>query len=202
MNLKTALIMELRKIRKRSMNKIKLHLGCGHRHLKGFIHIDKDILPHIDYPNTDLGNLSMFKDSTVDLIYTCGSFEYYDREEAIEVLKEWKRVLKKGGILKISVPNFTSIVEVYKKFNDLDGIGILGPLFGKWKIHDNKFIYHKTVYDQESLNKMLLKQGFQNIKTYDAHAFLPEEYDDYSLAYVPHMDKTGIQMQLNLECNK
>ena len=59
------------------MNKIKLHLGCGHRHLKDFIHIDKDILPHIDYPNTDLGNLSMFKDSTVDLIYTCGSFEYF-----------------------------------------------------------------------------------------------------------------------------
>ena len=194
--------MGLKAIRKKSMSNIKLHLGCGHRHLKGFIHVDKDVLPHIDHPNTDLGDLFMFDDSSVDMIYTCGSFEYYDREEAIHVLEEWRRVLKTGGTLKISVPNFSSVVKVYQKYNDLDGIGILGPLYGKWKIHNNRFLYHKTVYDKKSLSNLLSKVGFKNIKNYVAEQFLPNGYDDYSLAYVPHMDKNGIQMQLNLECTK
>tara|TARA_R100000081_G_scaffold71632_1_gene38470 strand:+ start:181 stop:735 length:555 start_codon:yes stop_codon:yes gene_type:complete len=184
------------------LSKINLHLGCGKRYLKGFIHIDKDDLPHIDYPNTDLGNLSMFNDSSVDLIYTCGSFEYYDREEATDVLREWKRILKKDGVLKISVPDFNSIVKVYQKYNNLDGIGILGPLYGKWKISNGNHLYHKTVYDKKSLTKLLIKQGFCKVREYDPHLFLPTGYDDFSLAYVPHMDRTGIQIQLNLECKK
>jgi len=184
------------------MGNTKLHLGCGHRYLDGFIHVDKDVLPHIDHPDTDIGQLSMFEDSCVDLIYTCGSFEYYDREEAIAVLQEWKRVLRVGGQLKISVPNFASIVEVYQKYKNLDGIGILGPLYGKWKIHGNKFIYHKTVYDEISLQNLLLESGFKEVKKYNPHEFLPRGYDDFSLAYVPHMDTSGIPMQLNLECVK
>tara|TARA_R110001592_G_scaffold64095_2_gene196786 strand:- start:273 stop:824 length:552 start_codon:yes stop_codon:yes gene_type:complete len=182
--------------------KNKLHLGCGPRFLEGFIHVDKDDLPHIDYPNTDIGDLGMFKDNSVGLIYSCGAFEYYDREEAVSVLLEWKRVLKKNGTLRLSVPNFSSVVEVYNKYNNLDGIGILGPLYGKWKIKKNTYIYHKTVYDKKSLTSLLADQGFRSVKEYNAEEFLPSGYDDYSLAYVPHMDKTGIQMHLNLECIK
>lgn len=184
------------------MSDLKLHLGCGPRYLQGFIHIDMDVLPHIDYPKTDLKDLSMFEDSSVDMIYTCGSFEYYDREEAVEVLEEWKRVLRIGGTLKISVPDFSSIVKVYKDYHDIDGIGILGPLFGKWKLNDGNHVYHKTVYDEKSLTNLLSNQGFSSIQQYDAHEFLPQDYDDYSLAYVPHMDLDGIQIQLNLECKK
>jgi len=184
------------------MNELKLHLGCGHRHLSGFVHVDIDELPHIDYPRTDLKDLSAFGDGSVDLIYTCGSFEYYDREEAKGVLKEWKRVLKPGGILKVSVPNFESVVKVYQLHGDLDGMGILGPLFGKWQLNNGESVYHRTVYDENSLSNLLTDAGFSGIKLYDAHEFLPEGYDDYSLAYYPHMDRTGIQMHLNMECFK
>tara|TARA_R100001443_G_scaffold112828_1_gene126841 strand:- start:6577 stop:7131 length:555 start_codon:yes stop_codon:yes gene_type:complete len=181
---------------------INLHLGCGPRYLEGFIHVDKDDLPHIDYPDTDLGNLSMFEDNSVDMIYTCGSFEYYDRSEAVTVLKEWLRVLKSGGILKVSVPNFKSVVRVYQQYGDVDGIGILGPLYGKWKLNNESYLYHKTIYDDESLTSLLIDQGFTEVEEYDPNEFLPKDYDDFSLAYVPHMDKNGIQMQLNLECKK
>lgn len=184
------------------MSELKLHLGCGHRYLEGFVHVDMDNLPHIDYPLTDLGRLSMFKDSSIDLIYTCGSFEYYDREEAVKVLSEWKRILKVGGSLRISVPDLNSVVEVYQKYRDAEGIGILGPLYGKWRITGGECVYHKTIYDEKSLTNLLSNQGFSNIKQYDAHRFLPHDYDDYSLAYVPHKDRDGIQMQLNLECIK
>jgi predicted SAM-dependent methyltransferase len=184
------------------MSNLRLHLGCGHRHLEGFIHIDRDHLKHIDHPGTDLGDLAIFSDNSVDLIYTCGSFEYYDRDEALDVLNEWRRVLKPGGVLKISVPNFESIVKVYQSHGDLNGIGILGPLYGKWDLSDGSSVYHRTVYDQRSLSKLLEGVGFSKIRLYNAHEFLPEDYDDYSLAYYPHMDKTGVQMHLNMECVK
>jgi len=187
------------------MKEKKIHLGCGKKYLPGFIHIDIDKHSHIDY-ESKIDNLPMFKNNSVELIYTCHAFEYYDREQAKKVLKEWLRILKPKGILRIAVPNFEKIVEVYKKYNDLDHQGILGPLFGKWKINsENKkseYIYHKTVYDFKSLKNILEKNGFEKIKKYDADKVLPKDYDDYSKAYMPHMDKNGIHISLNIEAVK
>ena len=182
----------------------KLHLGCGKKYLPGYIHIDKDTEKHIDY-NSDIGKLEMFGDSTVDEIYTCGSFEYFDRETAPEVLKEWSRVLKPNSILRISVPDFESIAKVYMFGDkDVDSRGILGPIFGRWPILDSNgndvVLYHKTVYDEKSLTRVLSSAGFCDIKRYDCWEFLPDNFDDYSKAYIPHMDRNGIQICLNIEC--
>lgn len=189
------------------MNKIKLHLGCGKRYLPGYTHIDIDNEPHIDYPNTDISDLNMFDDNSVDEIYSCGNFEYFDRDYAPNVLKEWKRVLKPNGTLYISVPDFKSIVEVYEtNGGDLEGEGILGPIFGKWQYNTQtgkpKFIYHKTVYDFKSLSNMLNKIGYTEIKRYNCWKFLPDTFDDFSKAYVPYKDKNGIQISVNIKCKK
>ena len=55
----------------------------------------------------------------------------------------------------------------------------------------------------ETLRSDLLKVGFQNVKIYDwretEHFFV----DDYSQAYLPHMDKAnGKLMSLNIEAIK
>jgi len=188
------------------MNKVKLHLGCGKKYLPEYIHIDKDTEEHIDY-SVNINDLSMFSDSSVDEIYTCGTFEYFDREEAPSVLEEWFRVLKPNSIFRVSVPNLESIAKVYIQGNqDADNKGILGPLFGRWPIVDSSnkevVLYHKTVYDFKSLSRVLKKAGFYDIKKYDCWEFLPDNFDDYSKAYMPHMDKSGIQMCLNLECKR
>lgn len=189
----------------KTSNGVKLHLGCSNRYIPGFIHVDVDKFPHIDYQH-DVATLPMFKNNTVDLIYCCGTLEYFDRDEAKEVLKEWKRVLKPKGTLRLSVPNFESITKVYLKYGkDLDHRGILGPLFGRWPIKTKKgkkFIYQKTVYDFKSLKKVLEAAGFKNIKKYDWAKTIHKDYDDYSQAYIPHMDRKGIQISLNIEAQK
>ena len=187
---------------------LKLHLGCGKRYLPGYIHVDLDFEPHIDYPNTDIRNLKNFSSDSVSEIYTCGTFEYFEYKDAVPVLKEWLRVLKPGGILRISVPNFESIVDVYLQNNkNIEGEGILGPLYGRWEIgspsnNKKKVLYHKMVYDYNLLSKTLALAGFRNIKKYNWKNILPEDYDDYSKAYVPYKDESGIQMHLNIECKK
>ena len=89
----------------------KLHLGCGKRNIPGFINIDKNSYKHVHYKR-DVSNLKIFKSNCVDLIYGSHVIEYFDQFEVIKVLKEWKRVLKKGGILRLSVPNFKSLIKI------------------------------------------------------------------------------------------
>jgi len=131
-------------------------------------------------------------------------------------------VLKPGGTLRLAVPDFEAIVRVYQKYNDIEHRGILGPLFGRMGIDKTvmvshspdeiahpttitDYIYHRTVYDFNSLKKLLESVGFKNVKRYDVVEFfktLPKGYDDQSFAFIPHKDPTGILISLNVEAKK
>lgn len=182
--------------------KIQLHLGCWKRNIPGFIHIEQADFPHIDY-KTSIDKIPMFADESVDLIYCSHAFEYFDRQEAKLVLKEWWRVLKKGGLLRLAVPDFSALLKVYEKTGDLDKI--LGPLYGRMEIFtpSPKIIYHKTIYDFISLKKLLEDNGFSQVARYDWRERIHKDFDDHSQAYYPHMDKdNGILISLNLEAVK
>lgn len=182
---------------------MKLHLGCARRFIPGFVHIDLDDFPHIDYKH-DIRTLPMIKDNSVELIYFCHGIEYFDRIEIKDVLKEWKRVLKPRGILRLSMPDFEALVKIYLKYKDLNIV--IGPLYGRWEINTKKgkeLLYHKTVYDFKSAKNVLESAGFKNVKKYDWRKTIHKDYDDYSQAYIPHMQKeTGMLISLNVEARK
>lgn len=182
---------------------MKLHLGSGKRYIPGFVHIDLNKFPHIDYVH-NIRTLPMIKDNSVELIYSCHGVEYFDRIEVKSVLKEWKRVLKKGGVLRLGMPDFEALVKVYKKYKDLNKI--IGPLYGRWEINtpnNNNIIYHKTVYDFAGIREVLKEAGFNNIKRYDWKKTIHKDYDDFSQSYIPHMQKnTGMLISLNVEASK
>jgi len=63
-------------------------------------------------------------------------------------------------------------------------------------------IYHRTTFDQASLTSLLEEQGFVNVSEYDPISFLGQldpNYDDHSLAFFPHMNRSGIQVSLCLQ---
>jgi len=156
---------------------------------------------HIDFRHR-INRLPMFRANSADLIYCSHAFEYFDRQEAEIVLKEWRRILKKEGVLRLAVPDFEALIKIYKKYKKLQKI--LGPLFGKWQIEGTKnVIYHKTVYDFSDLKKMLEENGFTKVHKYNWRRTLHKDYDDYSQAFVPHMDKKkGQLLSLNVEAIK
>ena len=179
--------------------KIKLHLGCGKRFMSGFIHIDKDPYDHLDYQR-DIKDLSIFENNSVDLIYSCHCFNYLDDDEAKIALKEWHRALKRGGILRIAVPDFAAIVEAYLKFKDLK---LLKRLITGYYKSKSDVDYHRAVYDEKTLSNLLLECGFSRVLKYDWRRTSHADHDDYSQAYLPHMDKEhGLHMSLNLEAVK
>ena len=183
---------------------MKLHLGCWHRNIPGFINVDLCDMEHIDI-KANINDLSMIENDSVSLIYSSHSFEYFDRVEAEDVLREWRRVLNPGGLLRVAVPDFDSLLKVYKETNN-DIEKILGPLYGRMEIKKplaTEKMYHKTIYNFASLEKLLIKSGFKDVKRYDWQKTIHKDYDDHSQAYFPHMDKhNGILISLNVEAIK
>ncbi len=180
-----------------SSSPLKLHLGCGERYLPGFVHVDARQLDHVDVV-ADISNLSIFPDDSADMIYHVALLEHIGRYDSVTTLLEWKRVLKPGGILRSSVPNFEAFVKAYHRFNDLELL--LGPLYGGQTYDEN---LHYTIFDRKYYTKCLTEAGYDNIHDYDWRDFLPDGYDDFSRAYLPHMDfDNGIQMMLNVDAVK
>ena len=54
-----------------------------------------------------------FTDQSVDYIYTSHFLEHLHRYQALELLKECKRVLKRKGILRIAVPDLEVLTKKY-----------------------------------------------------------------------------------------
>ncbi len=186
------------------MRDLKIHLGCGKREMPGYVHIDLADFPHIDH-NHDVSRLPMLDDDSTQLIYASHVLEYFDRVEVADVLTEWRRVLAPGGTLRLAVPDFAALAAVYAKQGNLDQV--IGPIFGRWKIPGTQIVvFHKTVYDFDSLQRVLESAGFRDVRHWDWRDVFVGDlagYDDYSQAYVPHMDKEhGTLTSLNVEATK
>ena len=179
---------------------IKINMGCGWRNFgKDWVHIDGGDYEHIDYH--DVTKLDQFETNSVDLIYASHLIEYFDRVEVMELLSEWRRVLKKDGILRIAVPNFSELSKLYVQ-KKVPLKNVLGPLYGRMKMTDDT-IFHKTTYDFNDLQTVLESAGFKNVKLYDWRNTEHAQFDDHSQAYYPHMDKeNGTLVSLNVECVK
>jgi len=179
---------------------VKLHLGCGKRHIPGFVHVDQVALPHVDHVQ-DIRHLKNFADGTASLLYACQVIEYFDREEAVDVLAEWRRVLAPGGVLRLSVPNFAVLAKLYHAGLKLDWF--LGTLYGRIPDGSGGWVYHRTTYDEPSLKELLEKLGFTDVRLWDWRATEHAAVDDFSQAYFPHMEKErGILFNLNMEGSK
>ena len=145
----------------------QIHLGCGKVRLPGFINIDIQPGPAVDLVG-DIRNLD-FEDSSIDLVYSCAVIEHVGRREWVDLLKDWRRVLKPGGGQK----------------DDYD--------------------WHGMIFDFKTLERGLIEAGFENIRRYDWRETELGRLgiDDYSMAYLPHMDKeNGRLMMLNVEANR
>lgn len=178
----------------------RLHLGCGRRILPGWTHIDAQPSPnsnHIDVLTT-IDDLHMFDDGSVREIYACHVLEHIGRHDIDKVLSEWARVLQTNGVVRISVPDWDAVVAEYTSNGSLDSV--LGFVCGGQRDH---FDYHNMMFNFETLERALHRNGFDAVKRYDWWEFLPEGMDDYSRSYLPHMDfEHGRLMSLNVIASK
>ena len=176
---------------------MKLHLGCGPRHIPGFVHIDALDAPHVDHVAA-IDRLPFIPDDSVELIYACHVLEHFKRSVVAEVLGEWRRVLRPGGVLRLAVPDFAALCEVYQSTGRLDLV--IGPLYGR---QNHLYNIHYNAFDETSLGALLEQAGFEHAARYDWRATGHADVDDFSQAYIPHLDREhGTLISLNMETRK
>ena len=108
-----------------SNNELKLNLGCASRPLPGYINIDLDTLDEMKarYPNVkfsddveifqyDIFNLP-YEDGIVDEVRCDSMLEHLSFLEEKKFFYEMLRVLRSGGGLIFSVPDFEETVKLW-----------------------------------------------------------------------------------------
>lgn len=153
---------------------MKLNLGSGDVPLDGYRNLDaktRDKLyplaicqgekrPITGDPYYDREELV---DNSADEIRASHVLEHFPHYQTLSVLKEWVRVLKPGGWLKIAVPDFDWIWGQRKERTNVSPELLEMYLFGG-QVDDND--YHKALFTNKKLYELLQSVGLTNIQTW------------------------------------
>ncbi len=165
--------------------KTVLNVGCGtcpiHPQFEGWVEVRLDIDPAVkpdiigDIRYAFCNHQRKLKESNeaFDAVYSSHNLEHLHYYEVPDVLSEFHRILKPGGLCLVGVPDLQAVaVEVAK--GNLHGILYESPagpiaaidcIYGYRKFtKDNPHQMHKTGFTPASLEDKLIYAGFRNTK--------------------------------------
>lgn len=156
---------------------IKIHLGCGGRIFNSWLNCDINLQSDC---YLDLNKKLLFKDNSVDYIYSEHVLEHFDYQKCKEIMQECHRVLKLGGVIRTAMPSLNFYLE--NIFNNQNSeiknfIAWHKNNFPELKNSPNNmntmlnFIIgscgHKYVYTEQTFIYLLSELNFKNIKQVD-----------------------------------
>jgi len=96
-----------------------------------------------------------FATGEFDIVYSSHTLEHFAREEIESIFDEWVRILKRGGIFRLIVPNIEWAADRIKQgVVDHD---VLNVLYGQQEYSRN---FHKTGFTPDMIRAMFEKRGF------------------------------------------
>lgn len=148
---------------------LRLNVGCGARTLEGYFNCDVERNP--DAPRDpdllcDAKSIPL-PDGCASELMAIHVFEHFYRWEVDRVLREWKRLLRPGGLLVLELPNLVKCCQNY-----LDGRmkgGKHPDQLARWGIYGdprtgNHWMSHPWGYSPEELQFILEDAGFTKVK--------------------------------------
>jgi len=176
---------------------IKYNIGGGPKRINGFKNIDGldwDGATDIKWNITDIP-YDFAEDDSVDEIVSIECLEHISWRETLNVLKEWRRMLKPGGRITIQVPAIDKMCEMFvkgeicgcvlhKPKSEKDARGVPGcwNCKGKAKVNPmrwlmafcgaqkHRFDNHLNIFTKQILESNLKEAGFEKINiNYDKY---------------------------------
>jgi SAM-dependent methyltransferase len=109
--------------------------------------------------------------NSAEVVYSSHMIEHLDRREALAFLREVRRILRPGGIVRIAAPDLARFADEYSKTGDADEfvasihMGLARPVGilprTKWALIGPR--HHLWMYDGPSLSKLLSGAGFADV---------------------------------------
>jgi len=182
-----------------------INIGCGIHQINGWINYDfnvfiffakvsilrkilnrlkfipdgyKEFMDQVIKENIHFANAGKHipeRDNSVNVIYSSHMLEHLDKEETIQFLKEARRILVSGGIIRIVVPDFDKLINDYKENNNPEKFIDDSCLVGKKPKTILKKIqyliqghgWHFNMYNKHTLVDLFTRNGFKEIKIID-----------------------------------
>ena len=161
---------------------MKLNLGSNEDRFAGFTNVD-----HRKNCDSDIIDdafvLSTIEDNSVSEITAFHIIEHACFDRVIPIMKKWRSLLKKGGILWIAVPNFQNILDKYlgeyqsgkipweyfnsrifgnaKVAHDMYGEGDIAEVVG---IKKYELAFHRAIFNKEMLLECFKRAEFSSFK--------------------------------------
>jgi predicted SAM-dependent methyltransferase len=144
---------------------LQLNLGCGTLPLEGWVNVDLIGLP-VDLA-WDIRQPLPFKDNVVDAIFHEHVMEHVSAYQGYLFLKESLRVLKKGGVLRIVMPDASRYIRSYvdpeHEFLNRWRPGEITPMMALQ--HEFYSFGHCAMYDYETLALFCRSAGFATVES-------------------------------------
>lgn len=145
-----------------SAEALRLHLG-GEEARAGWKILNVNAGPGVDYVG-DCADLARFADESVDDIYASHVLEHLGYAEKLpRALREWFRVLRKGGRARISVPDLDVLCRLFLEAagRTPDRILVMRMMFGgQLDPHD----FHYVGLSFDILASLLGDAGFSRVE--------------------------------------
>ncbi len=152
---------------------IRLNLGSGAKPIYGYINVDVGYEPGQHLGDDEIWRdgaivypLNEYPDGYVGDIRASHVLEHFSHTQTADVLREWIRVLKPGGWLKIAVPDFRWIASTYVTDPNAP-VNIQGYLMGG-HVDDND--HHGAIFDGDGLAMALHAIGLVDIQPWASDA--------------------------------
>ncbi len=137
----------------------KIHLGCGSVHKDGWVNIDLDS-PVADIQR-DLTEPLPFESGTVKYIYTEHFIEHITRQQAVNFLRECRRVMTPDGTIRVSTPDLRFLVQCYQNGNITEWGQLWGPDSPCNLMNEGMRSWgHTYVYDFPEISRIFVEAGF------------------------------------------
>jgi predicted SAM-dependent methyltransferase len=176
--------------------KVYLNIGSGHVTHPSFINVDALVARHIHFIRP-VDDLRPFPDDSVDLAYVSHCLEHFGHSKVNEVLAEWRRILKPGGVLRIGVPDFDQLIALYEASGrDMEAIQVV--LMGGQTYPLNA---HYTAFTRKSLTDRLRVVGFTQVRHWERNTDELTSLPDFTGLEATVGGRT-IVLSLNLEAVK
>lgn len=143
-----------------------LNVGCGDKPLDGFVNIDRGGRPDL---RRDVVRGLPFRDESVDAVYSEHFLEHLGRADGLRFLRECRRVLKPGGVVRIAMPDLDVLVNRYRS-EDWRGDGDMFKLGYEWVGNRCEMLNlamrewgHQWVYNEEELERAASRAGLTSL---------------------------------------